>query len=214
MGICSWPTEAHETDDFESIKEFPCRKWSMGLTKRKLSAMLGLGRKWWNQKWKQPKKHSHNIFCIWVQGCKREMAFFVLVCFKALPDMIAFTIKLCGLLPEYLMAACQPHSHKRERWGLSCYGLMPGCVEWGLKESERGWVWLMDGVEVSVMGWLSTIVNVSPWTRPLCVRNSLMCIKADVFLPAWPISWCWCVLPGLDTVQGIHWCECHCSTRA
>ena len=42
----------------------------------------------------------------------------------------------------------------------------------------------MDGVEVSVMRWSSTLVNVSSCTRPSCVRNSLMCIKADVFLPA------------------------------
>ena len=48
----------------------------------------------------------------------------------------------------------------------------------------------MDGVEVSAMGWSSTIVNVSPCTRPSCMRNSLVCIKADVFLPAQPISWC------------------------
>ena len=61
----------------------------------------------------------------------------------------------------------------------------------------------MDGVEVSVMGWSSTLVNVSPCTRPSCARNSLVCIKADVFLPAQPISWCWHVLPGVDTVQGV-----------
>ena len=36
----------------------------------------------------------------------------------------------------------------------------------------------MDGVEVSVMGWSSTAVNVSPCTRPSCVRNSLLCLKA------------------------------------
>ena len=46
----------------------------------------------------------------------------------------------------------------------------------------------MDGVEVSVMGWSSTLVNVSPCTCPSCVRNSHMCIKADVFLPARSIS--------------------------
>ena len=46
----------------------------------------------------------------------------------------------------------------------------------------------MDGVEVSVMGWSSTDVNVSPCTRPSCMRNSLVCIKADVFLPAQQIS--------------------------
>ena len=42
----------------------------------------------------------------------------------------------------------------------------------------------MDGVDVSVMEWSSTLVNVSPCTRPSCVRNSHMCIKADVFLRA------------------------------
>ena len=108
------------------------------------------------------------------------------------------------------------HTVSRERgWVLSRDGLMPGRVEWGLKESERGWVWLMDGVEVSVMGWSSTLVNVSPCTRPSCLRNSLVCIDANVFLPAQPISWCWCVLPGVDTVQGVQkvewlwgWCRC------
>ena len=29
----------------------------------------------------------------------------------------------------------------------------------------------MDGVEVSVMGWSSAIVNVSPCTRPLCYEE-------------------------------------------
>ena len=32
----------------------------------------------------------------------------------------------------------------------------------------------MDGVEVSVMRWLSTIANVSPCTRPSCMWNSLV----------------------------------------
>ena len=35
----------------------------------------------------------------------------------------------------------------------------------------------MDGVEVSVMGWSSTLVNVSPCTRPSYVRNSLVCVS-------------------------------------
>ena len=62
---------------------------------------------------------------------------------------------------------------------------------------------MMDGVEVSVMGWSSTLVNVSPCTRPSCVRNSLVCIKANVFLPVRPISWCLRVVPIMDTVQGV-----------
>ena len=45
----------------------------------------------------------------------------------------------------------------------------------------------MDGVEVSVMGWSSTIVNVSPCTRPSCEEQScvskLMCsCQLDQFL--------------------------------
>ena len=40
----------------------------------------------------------------------------------------------------------------------------------------------MEFVEVSVMGWSSTIVNVSPSTCPSCVRNSLMCLISEVFL--------------------------------
>ena len=46
----------------------------------------------------------------------------------------------CGLLSVNLLAVCQPHSLKRERWGQSRYCLMPGRDERGLKESERGWV--------------------------------------------------------------------------
>ena len=39
------------------------------------------------------------------------------------------TIKFCGLLPEYQLAACQPHSLKRERGGdycamASCQGVL------------------------------------------------------------------------------------------
>ena len=40
-----------------------------------------------------------------------------------------FHNQFCGLLPVNLLAACQPHSLERERWGLSRYGLMPGRVE-------------------------------------------------------------------------------------
>ena len=35
----------------------------------------------------------------------------------------------CGLLSVNQLAACHPHSLKRERWGLLHYGLMPGRVE-------------------------------------------------------------------------------------
>ena len=42
--------------------------------------------------------------------------------------------QICGLLTVNLLAACQPHSLKRERWGQPRYGLMPGRVECGLKE--------------------------------------------------------------------------------
>ena len=38
----------------------------------------------------------------------------------------------------------------------------------------------MDGVEVSVMGWSSTLVNVSPCTHPSCVRNSHKCVSKPV----------------------------------
>ena len=76
-----------------------------------------------------------------------------------------------GFLSVNLSAVCHPHGLKRERRGLLHYGLMPGCVEWGLKESERGRVWLIDDVEVSVMRWSSTLVNVSPCTRPSCFEE-------------------------------------------
>ena len=37
--------------------------------------------------------------------------------------------QFCGLLSAYQPTACQPHSLRRERWGLSRYGLKPGRVE-------------------------------------------------------------------------------------
>ena len=37
--------------------------------------------------------------------------------------------QLCGLLSKCQLTACQPHSLRRERWGLSRYGLKPGRVE-------------------------------------------------------------------------------------
>ena len=43
--------------------------------------------------------------------------------------LFLFTIKICGLVPESQLAACHPPSLKRERWGLSHYGLKPGRVE-------------------------------------------------------------------------------------
>ena len=40
-----------------------------------------------------------------------------------------FHNQICELLPEYQLAACQPHGLKRERWGQSRYGHMSGRVE-------------------------------------------------------------------------------------
>ena len=37
--------------------------------------------------------------------------------------------QLCGLLSKCQLTACQPHSLRRERWGLSRYNLKPGRVE-------------------------------------------------------------------------------------
>ena len=48
---------------------------------------------------------------------------------RVLCCLFFFHNQFCGLLPVNLLAACQPHSLKRERWGLSRYGLMPGHVE-------------------------------------------------------------------------------------
>ena len=93
----------------------------------------------------------------------------------------------------------------------SCQGVLN---EGWKRVKESGFDWWMVWKWVS-WGGSSTTVNVSPCTRPSCVRNSLVCIKADVFLPARPISWCWCVLPGVDTVRGVQkvewlWEWCHC----
>ena len=53
-----------------------------------------------------------------------------------------FTIKLIG----FCQWTCQQHAYHTvslERWGLSCSGLMPGCVEWGLRVKEGGFDWWM-----------------------------------------------------------------------
>ena len=51
----------------------------------------------------------------------------VAITVRALVISFFFHNQICGLLPVNLSAACQPHSLKRERWGLSRYGLKPGC---------------------------------------------------------------------------------------
>ena len=53
--------------------------------------------------------------------------------------LFSFTIKNY-VLSKNQVTACQPHSLRRERWGLSLCGLMPWRVEWGWKEREIGWV--------------------------------------------------------------------------
>ena len=69
-----------------------------------------------------------------------------------------------------------------------------------VKEGEFDW-WM-------VWKWMSwVVINTcqcqSMHPLPRVLRNSLVCIKTNVFLPARPIPWCWHVLPGLDTVQGV-----------
>ena len=48
--------------------------------------------------------------------------------------------QFCGLLSAYQPTACQPHSLRRERWGLTRYGLKPGCGMRLKREMKRGWV--------------------------------------------------------------------------
>ena len=48
--------------------------------------------------------------------------------------------QICVLLSVCQLTACQPHNLRREKWGLSCYGLLLRRVEWRLKERERRWV--------------------------------------------------------------------------
>ena len=94
---------------------------------------------------------------------------------------------------------CYPKEGRDDPAMVSCQGVSRESWE---RVKEGGFDWWMVWKRVS-WGGSSTIVNFSPCTHPLCVRNSHMCIKADVFLSARSISWCWCVLPGVDTVQGI-----------
>ena len=42
----------------------------------------------------------------------------------------------------------------------------------------------MDGVDVSVMGWSSTLVNVSPSTYPSCMRGHQVCFAVGASLSA------------------------------
>ena len=98
------------------------------------------------------------------------------------------------LMSKCQLTACQPHSLRRERWGLSRCGLKPGHVEWGWKEREReGGFWLVDGVEVSVMA---------------CFINSCQCQLMHLSLVIEGQSrvyHTWCILATLPSVY-----SCHC----
>ena len=68
-------------------------------------------------------------------------------------------------------------------------------VERGKK--ERG----LDGVEVNVMAWSSTTVDVSHMHLSIvCVRGSHVCIKACVLLQGQKVIWCW--------ASPVAWREC------
>ena len=77
------------------------------------------------------------------------------------------------LLSKFQLTACQLHNLKWWGQGLFHYGLKPGHVEWGLKRERKrmGFDWWMVWKWVS---WCvsSTVVNVSPSTCPLSLRDS------------------------------------------
>ena len=47
--------------------------------------------------------------------------------------------QICRLPPEYQPAVCHLHSLKRERWGLTHYGLKPGGVALFIMTSSKEW---------------------------------------------------------------------------
>ena len=120
-----------------------------------------------------------------------------------------FTIKFVGFC-QWTCRQRASHTVSKERGG--DYHAMASSqgVERVLKESERGWVWLMDGVEVSVMGWSSTIANVSPCTHPSCVMNGrvFMCSVRPTYCLHHELCMCWvcwfvCCVMSSDGVRGV-----------
>ena len=121
------------------------------------------------------------------------------------------------------------HTVSKERGGdyramASCQGVLR---EGWKRVKEGGFDWWMVWKWVS-WGGSSTPINVGPCTHPSCVRNSLTCIKANVFLPAQPISWCWhvccqvwtlckafrkwngfCGWPGMGEMAALQWHHPH-----
>ena len=109
--------------------------------------------------------------------------------------------QLCGLLSKCQLTACQPRSLKRERLGtIALWPQARACWVRVKRERKRvGFDWWVVWKWVS---WCvsSTVVNVSPFTRPSSLRDSHMCITAGVFLRARSVWWCWHVLPNVGTV--------------
>ena len=121
--------------------------------------------------------HSHKR---WQKGTKTKLD-----CFHG---TTAVHSQLCGLLSVCQMTACQSHSLWRERGG--DYRVMAssqGVLSEGEKRDEEGGFWLVDGVEVSVMGCFTTVVNVSPSTRPSSLWDSHVCIITGWLGVLWPL---------------------------
>ena len=82
------------------------REWMMAQQER-----VRKGKSWEKRK-KREKKGKK-----WFEGKEHLFAFFFV------------HNQICGLLSAYQPTACQPHNLRRERWGLSRYGLKPGRVD-------------------------------------------------------------------------------------
>ena len=114
-----------EGKGFEFESEEGCKGWSLvvgwggcechGLVSNTLSLSMSAAAI-------HPSMVSHSAVCFKaIVFVATSINVLVLLCCPS-----SFTIKFCGLLPEDQLAACHPHGLKRERWGLSRYGLMTG----------------------------------------------------------------------------------------
>ena len=99
----------------------------------------------------------------------------------------------------YFVGSRQPHSFRRGG-DYHAMASSQSMLSEGEKREKEGGFWLVDGVEVSVRACFINSCQCQPM-HPSSLRDSHVCITADAFLRAWPVWWCWHVLPNVDTEQ-------------
>ena len=65
-------------------------------------------------------------------------------------------------------------------------------VEFESERGMKGWVWWLDGVDVSVMVWCQTLCHCKCHphkTHPSMVSHSPVCLKAIVLFPLQSVCW-------------------------